>query len=141
MTYPSILMMVLSLLPGPFTSRVFVGFATDMNQGKHLYAEEHEASYENGRPTRLATTYRDELKKIIATRMVDFSQHAFTPTFRLENHRTGYVEGAEKVNGGLRLYVRRATNSPSRRRSFPFPSLPLSTRDSTISYRRTGIRS
>ena len=112
MTYSAMLMMVLSLLPGPLTSRVFVGFATDMKQGKNLYAAEHEASYDNGRPTRLTTTYRDELRNIIATRIVDFSQHAFTPNFRLENLRTGYVEGAERVNGALRLYVRRATNEP-----------------------------
>jgi len=112
MTYPSMLMMVLSLLHGPMTSRVFFGFATDMKQGKHLYAEEHEASYDNGRPTRLTTTYRDESRNIIATRIVDFSQHAFTPSFRLVNHRTGYVEGAERVNGSLRLYVRRAINEP-----------------------------
>jgi len=112
MTYSAMLMMVLSLHPGPLTSRVFVGFATDMKQGKHLYAEEHEASYDNGRPARLTTTYRDELRNIIATRIMDFSQHAFTPNFRLENLRTGYVEGAERVNGALRLYVRRATNEP-----------------------------
>jgi hypothetical protein len=83
-----------------------------MKQGKNLYAEEHEASYEDGRPTRLTTTYRDELQNVIATRIVDFSQHAFTPSFRLENRRTGYVEGAERVEGGLRLYVRRAINEP-----------------------------
>ena len=112
MTYASMLMMVLNLLPGPLSSRVFVGFATDMNQGTYLYVEEHQASYDNGRPTLLTTTYRDEQKNVIATRIVDFSQHAFIPDFRLENRRTGYVEGAEKVSGGLRVYVRRAANQP-----------------------------
>ena len=112
MTYPSMVLMVLSFVPGLFTTRVFVGFATDVNHGRPSYAEEHEASYENGKPSRLTTTYRDELKNVIATRIVDFTQHAFTPDFRLENRRTGYVEGAERVDGGLRLYVRRATNEP-----------------------------
>jgi hypothetical protein len=112
MTYPSMVLMVLSFVPGLFTTRVFVGSATDMNHGRPLYAEEHEASYENGKPSRLTTTYRDELRNVIATRIVDFTQHAFTPDFRLENRRTGYVEGAEMVNGGLRLYVRRATHEP-----------------------------
>jgi hypothetical protein len=99
-------------MSGLSTTRVFVGAATDMSHGKHVYAEEHEALYENGKPSRLTTTYRNELKNVIATRVVDFSRHAFIPDFRLENVRTGYCEGAEKVDRGLRLYVRRGANAP-----------------------------
>jgi hypothetical protein len=114
MTYPSVLLMVLSLIPGLAPTRLFVGIATDLNEGKRLYAEEHEESYENGKRLRLTTTYRDVSKNVIAMRSVDFSQHPFMPDFRLENRRTGYVEGAEMVKGGLRLYVRRTTNEPLR---------------------------
>jgi hypothetical protein len=113
MTLSAVLMVAGTLLSGLSTTRVFVGVATDMNQGKRLYAEEHEALYENGKPVRLTTTYRNDLKSVIATRVVDFSRHAFTPDFRLENLRTGYLEGAENVDGGIRLYVRRAANEPT----------------------------
>jgi hypothetical protein len=119
MTFPSIMMMALSLSPGLSTTRVFVGTATDMKLGTPLYAEEHEELYENGKRSRLTSTYRDESKNVIATRIVDFSQHTFMPNFRLENRRTGYVEGAEKVGTGLRLYVRRTANEPFEEKVIP----------------------
>jgi hypothetical protein len=122
MTFPSVLLMALSLIPILEPTRLFVGIATDLNGGKRLYAEEHEESYRNGKRLRLTTTYRDESKNVIATRIVDFSQHPFIPDFRLENRRTGYMEGAEMVKGGLRLYVRRTTNEPLREKIISVPS-------------------
>ena len=121
MTYPSILMMLLSLNPGPAPTRTFVGIATDLNEGRSLYSEEHEESYENGKRLRLTTKYRDESKNVIAARTVDFSRNPFMPDFRLEHYRTGYIEGAEMVKSGLRVYVRKTADQPLREKMLSVP--------------------
>jgi hypothetical protein len=125
MKYTLTLMMLLSLNPDLTPTRTFVGIATDLNEGKSLYSEEHEDSYENGKRLRLTTKYRDESKNVIAARIVDFSQNPFMPDFRLENYRTGYIEGAEMVNNGLRVYVRKSADQPIREKilSVPKPSV------------------
>lgn len=101
------LMVVMSLTPAFERQQSYVGKAVELNGTLALYAEEHEEFYADGRRIRLNTVFRDQANEVIATRVVDFSQNSFLPDFQLEDKRTGYVEGSEMVNGGVRLFVRR----------------------------------
>ena len=115
------MMLVVGLNPDVSTTRNYTGRASSLNERKHIYAEEHQEVYEKGKRVRLNTTYRNELNNVIATRTSDFSRHEFMPDFRLENRLTGYMEGAEKVDGGVRLFVRNATGEPISEKTVKIP--------------------
>lgn len=102
--------------------RAYRGDALHLNREIPLYVEEHEERYENGERTMLVTTYRDTLGQVIARRMADFSGSTLTPDFRTEDLRTGYMEGAERVAEGIRLYWRRTADEPVQEKIVEIPS-------------------
>lgn len=103
-------------------TRTYRGEAVNPREQTAIYAEEHEEVYTSGERTQLLTTYRDATGKAIANRSVDFSSDKFAPTFRLEDLRTGYLEGAEVVPNGIRLYWRKSSNDPIQEKIANIPS-------------------
>ena len=102
--------------------RAYRGDALHLNREIPLYVEEHEERYENGERTMLITTYRDTLGKVIARRQADFSGSTLVPDFHTEDLRTGYMEGAERVAEGVRLYWRRTSDDPMQEKVIDIPS-------------------
>lgn len=104
------------------STRTYKGEALDLKKRTPLYIEEHEEQYRDGARTFLATTYRDIEGRIIARRSVDFSKSTLAPDFQTEDLRSGYLEGAERVEGGVRLYWRKTTIDPLQERIVAVPS-------------------
>lgn len=113
------MVMMMTLMPVLDRQQNYVGKAVDLKESLALYEEEHEEFYVDGRRVRLNTVFRDQAKNVIATRNVDFSRHQFLPDFQLEDIRTGYVEGSEMVDGGVRLFVRRNIKEPMEEKIIP----------------------
>lgn len=103
-------------------ARTYRGSAVDLRTGLPLYVEEHQEVTIGGRRSRLVTVYRDAAGTIIAERSVDYVADRFVPTFRFEDKRTGYMEGAETVSGGVRLYSRASTGDEMREKLVSIPS-------------------
>ncbi len=103
-------------------ARSYRGNAKDLRTGIPLYVEEHQEEMVGGRKVRLLTVFRDASGDIIAERSVDYAADPFVPTFRFEDKRSGYVEGAESVSGGVRLYSRASAADEVREKLISIPS-------------------
>jgi len=102
--------------------RTYRGVALDLQKEVPLYVEEHEERYRAGERTFLLTVYRGTEGRIIARREADFSRSTLVPDFQTEDLRSGYLEGAERVAGGIRLYWRKSADGPIEERVVDIPS-------------------
>ena len=100
----------------------YFGKATDLKQGIHIYTEVHEERYSNGSRKSLLTTYHDTAGKVIVRRSVDFSRSTLLPDFHTEDLRSGYMEGAEQVASGVRLYWRKSAKDSIEQKIVRIPS-------------------
>lgn len=100
---------------------VYRGDAVDLDERTPLYVEEHEEAFEGGTRIKLLTTYRDVTGDVIAKRTTDFSNNTLLPTFRLDDVRTGYVEGVEVHGDSVRLYWRNAGSEPMQEKIMAIP--------------------
>lgn len=103
-------------------ARSYRGVAVDLRTGAPLYVEEHQEEMIGGRRTRLTTVYRDVTGVQIAERTVEYVADRFVPIFRFEDKRSGYVEGAEHVDGDVRLFSREAKGDEVREKVISIPS-------------------
>jgi hypothetical protein len=85
----------------------------------------HGVAYEKGdsKPIHVETTtnYYNPDHKLIATRSLDFSKSSFTPNFKTEDLRTGYLEGAEANGSAVKLFFRRDKKSAIQERTIQVP--------------------
>jgi hypothetical protein len=106
----------------PTPSTKYEGVAVDVKSNSVLYTEDNEEFYENGKRVGLKTSYRDPWGKLIVQRTVDFTENAMTPTFRTEDLRDGYTEGAEVVGDSVRLYWRKNFTSALNQKTILIPA-------------------
>jgi len=104
------------------SDRTYRGVALDLQKEVPLYVEEHEERYRAGERTFLLTVYRGAEGRMIARRTADFSRSTLVPDFQTEDFRSGYLEGAERVAGGVRLYWRKSADDPIEERIVDIPS-------------------
>lgn len=91
--------------PAGETVKEVVSNAFDRTSGKYLYSEYHREFYRDGRHVYSIVEYRSA-SQVLARKTIDFSRSRQAPDFRLEDMRTGYVEGAVSVAGGTRFFSR-----------------------------------
>jgi hypothetical protein len=84
--------------------RSFVGYASDPRSGERLYTETHEEIVGVDGSGELSTIYTTPDGDTIAVRTVDFSVDPVAPVFHFEDMRTGYREGALRVDNEVVLY-------------------------------------
>ena len=115
-----------------------VGHAFRLDTGQPVYREIHEPVVENGRLAGDRVTYRAPDGALIARKRIDFSHHPLAPSFRLEDFRTGYVEGLERGADGVPvLFHREGTGATLRRASIPdSPDLVADAGFDLLIYRR-----
>ena len=82
------------------------GNAYDLRTGVFLYSENHNEYWQNGRHAYSIVEYRDQSGQLIASKRINFSTNRSAPTFRLEDRRDGYIEGATRNGSGLALFTR-----------------------------------
>ncbi len=84
--------------------RSFVGYASDPHTGEMLYTETHEETVGADGKGELSTVYTTPDGDTIAVRTAHFSVDPLAPVFHFEDMRTGYREGALKVDDEVVLY-------------------------------------
>ena len=92
-------------VPGRETVKEVVSNAYDRATGQYIYSEYHREFYRNGKHLYSIVEYRSPTQ-VLARKTIDFSRSRQAPDFRLEDLRTGYVEGAAAVPGGYRFFTR-----------------------------------
>jgi hypothetical protein len=102
-------------------SAKYEGVALDLKSNTVLYIEGHEEFIENGKRVGLKTSYRDPWGKVIVQRTVTFKENEMTPTFRTEDFRNGYLEGAEVRGDSVRLYWRKNYSSALNEKTIVIP--------------------
>ena len=93
----------------------FKGFAYEIESGAFLYTEEHERELRDGRMVRGTVLYRAPDGTELARKMLDFGDEPSRPTFRLDDTRDGYAEGARVEDDRFELYYRRNEADPMER--------------------------
>ncbi len=92
---------------------VFQGVARD-ERGEIAYTEEHRTIYENGRPQRNETRYRDARGKEIAVLTSNFTTHPYVPSYAFEDRRFGRRDGTFVDGHWVKIYGRTDQNAPVR---------------------------
>lgn len=77
-----------------------VGHAWSLETGELLYREIHNPRMADGRLQGDRVEYRGPAGELLATKTVDYRPNPVCPAFRLEDRRTGYVEGLEWGDDG-----------------------------------------
>ncbi|MFO1371592.1 MAG: hypothetical protein U1F42_04105 [Candidatus Competibacteraceae bacterium] len=90
---------------------VFQGIARN-EQGEIAYIEEHRVIYENGRPQRNETRYRDASGKEIAVLTSNFATNPYVPNYAFEDRRFGRQDGTFVDGPWVKLYGRADQNAP-----------------------------
>lgn len=85
-----------------------VGYASDLKTGALLYSEHHRITVDGREYSDHQVEYRNPQGEIIATKTLDYSRSRYSPAFRLDDRRDGYVEGGEWVGNDYRLFFRRS---------------------------------
>ena len=82
-------------------------------RGEIAYTEDHRMVYENGRPQRNETRYRDAKGKEIAVLNSNFASNPYVPNYAFEDRRFGRQDGAFIFDGAwVKIYGRAAENAP-----------------------------
>jgi hypothetical protein len=90
---------------------VFQGVARD-ERGEIAYTEEHRMIYENGRPQRNETRYRDTKGDEIAVLKSNFTTHPYVPNYSFEDRRFGRQDGTFVDGSWVKVYGRADQNAP-----------------------------
>lgn len=90
---------------------VFQGVARD-ERGEIAYTEEHRMIYENGRPQRNETRYRDARGDEIAVLTSNFTTHPYVPSYAFEDRRFGRQDGTFVDGNWVKVYGRADRNAP-----------------------------
>lgn len=92
-----------------------VGHAYSLETGELVYREIHEPRTVDGRLRSDRVEYRGPDGELLATKDVDYSPDPVCPAFRLEDRRTGYVEGLEWTDGAPELFTRESAGASMER--------------------------
>jgi hypothetical protein len=90
---------------------VFQGVARD-ERGEIAYTEEHSMIYENGRPHRNETRYRDAKGDEIAVLKSNFTTHPYVPNYSFEDRRFGRQDGTFVDGNWVKVYGRADQDAP-----------------------------
>lgn len=71
----------------------FYGYAYDLDNGKYLYTEVHQPSFESGREVASTIRYYAPDGKELGHKTLDYRADAYVPKFRFDLYSAGYAEG------------------------------------------------
>lgn len=90
---------------------VFQGIARN-ERGEIAYIEEHRMVYENGRPQRNETRYRDADGQEIAVLTSNFTANPYVPNYAFEDRRFGRQDGTFVDGSWVKIYGRTDQSAP-----------------------------
>ncbi|SIT22326.1 hypothetical protein SAMN05421788_105278 [Filimonas lacunae] len=85
----------------------YTGYAYKPGTQSLVYKEQNTEKYINNKHTETQTSYYSQSNQLIATRTLDFSNSLYTPSFKTEDLRTGYMEGVAVTGYQARMFVRK----------------------------------
>lgn len=100
-------------MTGNLHEEVFQGIARNA-RGEIAYIEEHRMIYQDGRPDRNETRYRDASGQEIAVLTSSFTHHPYVPNYSFEDRRFGRQDGAFVDGAWVKLYGRADQEAPVR---------------------------
>lgn len=84
----------------------YSSMAYDLDTKEFLYSEEH-SEFNINKSKIWQTNYKNSDGEIITSRTIKLGSDSLRPDYQLEDFRSGYIEGAEKLSGGrLHIYTR-----------------------------------
>jgi len=96
----------------------YSGMAYAVDGGQLRYREEHWLFREQGTLTRLVL-YRCPSGQPFARKWLRYPDQPWTPDFTFEDARDGYQEGATRLPGAWRVYVRERADAPTQTAELP----------------------
>ncbi len=90
----------------------YFGKAYDLKTGAYVYSDNHQEFFKDGKHTHSEINYKDAKGVVFGKKHIEFSPNSTVPTFRTEDFRDGYVEGADVNGKSVRLYFRRKSEDP-----------------------------
>jgi hypothetical protein len=95
-----------------FSSKSYSSSATDLKSNKMIYKEFHEEKFIGGKIDQSITQYKDLSGNLISQRVMEFTDDLSKPNFKLEDYKSGYIEGAELLSKNkVRVFTRKDFNS------------------------------
>jgi hypothetical protein len=105
----------LAATPATASLREEVGLATDLDNGRPLYREQHLMRRgDDGALVERLVMYRCTDGTPFARKRVDYRGAAAAPAFQFEDVRSGYREGVQRGTGGASVFVDRPDAEPQR---------------------------
>lgn len=93
-----------------------VGHAFSLETAELVYLEIHDPRTSDGRLSSDRVEYRGPDGELLALKTVDYTPDPICPAFRLEDRRTGYVEGLKWAGDGRPVvFTREAADAPVQR--------------------------
>jgi len=96
----------------------YFGKAYDLKSGKYLYSDNHREFYSGDKHIYSLISYKDAKGNEFGRKNIQFSPNATTPTFKTEDFRDGYIEGAEVKGNQVKLFFRRKFEDPIEEKSY-----------------------
>lgn len=79
----------------------------DLQTSRFLYSENHAERWENQKHVQSEVLYRDATEKPFALKLINYNKIPYSPSFQLDDYRTGYQEGASYTNDSYKVYFRK----------------------------------
>jgi hypothetical protein len=101
----------------------YFGKAYDLKTGKYVYSDNHQEFFQGGKHAYSEISYKDAKGVEFGKKHIEFTPSTVLPSFRTEDFRDGYTEGADVKGNTVKLYFRRKTEDPFGEKTYS-PSLP-----------------
>ncbi len=89
-----------------------VGYAYDNQSNELVYTENHFEEYNDGLILKSQVIYKDPSDKVIARKIVDFSNNPFMPEFALTNIETGHKEATRFIQSEYEVVFSKMRTEP-----------------------------
>lgn len=99
----------------------YTGYAYGEGSDKLLYTEEFTDKFMDGQHVETLTDYFNPDHEKIAHRLLDFRKSKYAPDFTTEDLRSGYLEGSELTEKGIRLFNRKSKTSKVEEKTLSIP--------------------
>lgn len=111
-----LMLLLIPLLFGNNNSNVsfknYSSIAKDLKENKLIYSEFHEEKFIGDKIEQSITQYKDLSGNLISKRIMNFSDDLAKPNFKLEDYKSGYIEGADLLSKNkVRVFTRKDFNS------------------------------
>jgi hypothetical protein len=90
----------------------YFGKAYDLKTGKYVYSDNHKEYFSGGKHTHSEIEYKDANGKVFGSKHIEFTPSAILPSFRTEDMRDGYTEGADVKGSSVRVFFKRKAEDP-----------------------------